>query len=81
MRRALILAGRAAVLMYALTALADDVELSKDLTSVIVLMGLPCGQVVSVQRLAENDHMTTCKTGDRYRVFVSPEGRVVAQKQ
>jgi hypothetical protein len=62
-------------------AAADDAQLRKDLTSVIMLLGLPCGEVVSAQRQAENDHTASCKDGGRYRVFVNAEGRVVAQKQ
>jgi hypothetical protein len=60
---------------------ADDASLLKDLTSVIALLGLPCGQVVSAARLKDNDHIATCRDGNRYRVFVNAEGRVVAQKQ
>ena len=60
---------------------ADDAALLKDLTSVIALLGLPCGQVVSAIRLKDNDHIATCRDGNRYRVFINAEGRVVAQKQ
>jgi hypothetical protein len=60
---------------------ADDGALLKDLTSVIALLGLPCGQVVSAVTLGADDHVATCKDGNRYRVFINPEGRVVAQKQ
>jgi len=60
---------------------ADDAALHKDLTSVIALLGLPCGQVVSATRLKDNDHIATCRDGNRYRVFINAEGRVVAQKQ
>ena len=60
---------------------ADDAALLKDLTSVIALLGLPCGQVVSAKRQADNDHIASCKNGYRYRVFVNSEGRVVAQKR
>ena len=60
---------------------ADDVALRKDLTAVIALLGLPCGQVVAATRLKDNDHIATCQDGKRYRVFVNAEGRVVAQKQ
>ena len=60
---------------------ADDAALLKDLTSVIALLGLPCGQVVSATRLKDNDHIATCRDGNRYRVFINAEGRVVAQKQ
>jgi hypothetical protein len=65
---------------FAVPALTDDVSLAKDLTAVIALHGLPCGKVVSVKRLGDNDHIASCQDGNRYRVFVNPEGRVVAQK-
>ena len=60
---------------------AEDVTLLKDLTAVIMLLGLPCGQVVSAKRQADNDHIAVCKNGNRYRVYVNAEGRVVARKQ
>lgn len=84
----MISASRASALIFPLAALlagpapaADDAALLKDLTSVIALLGLPCGQVVSARRQADNDHIASCKNGMRYRVFVNAEGRVVAQKQ
>ena len=79
---------RASALILALTAFVsvpslatDDAALLKDLTSVIMLLGLPCEQVVSAKRQADNDHIALCKNGNRYRIFVNTEGRVVAQKQ
>ena len=60
---------------------ADDPALLKDLTSVIALLGLPCGKVVAATRQGDNDHVATCENGTRYRVFLNAEGRVVAQKQ
>jgi len=79
---------KALALMIVMTAFftatsraAEDVSLLKDMTSVIALLGLPCGQVVSVKRQGDNDHIATCQDGNRYRIFLSPEGRVVAQKQ
>ena len=60
---------------------ADDAALRKDLTAVIALLGLPCGEVVAVTRVKDNEHIATCKDGKRYRVFLNAEGRVVAQKQ
>ena len=57
------------------------VTLSEDLTAVIMLLGLPCGQVTSAQQRAENDYLAVCADGNRYQVFVSAEGRVVAQTQ
>jgi hypothetical protein len=59
----------------------EDVALAKDLTVVITLLGMPCTEVVSIQRQGESDNIATCKTGDRYRVHVNAEGRVVAEKQ
>jgi len=68
-----------AVLGAAPAAAADDAALLKDLTSVIALLGLPCGQVVSATRLNDDSHIATCQDGSRYRVFIN-EGRVVAQR-
>ena len=74
-----------AALLAALSSLparaAEDAALLKDLTSVIALLGLPCGQVVSARRLKDDDHVDTCKDGHRYRVFIDAQGKVVAQKQ
>ena len=60
---------------------ADDVSVLKDLTAVIALQALPCGQVVSAVRQGESDYIASCQDGNRYRVFVNSEGRVVALKQ
>jgi len=60
---------------------ADDAATRKDLTSVIALQGLPCGEVVSVKTQGENDYIATCKDKNRYHVFVNSAGRVVAEKQ
>ena len=79
---------RASALIFSLAAIlsvpspaADDATLLKDLTAVIMLLGMPCGQLVSAKRQADNDHIASCENGSRYRVFVNAEGRVVAQKQ
>jgi hypothetical protein len=60
---------------------ADDVSVLRDLTAVIALHALPCGQVVRVVRQGESDCIASCGDGNRYRVFVNSEGRVVALKQ
>jgi hypothetical protein len=44
---------------------ADDVSVLKDLTAVIALLALPCGQVASVVRQGENDYITSCRDGNR----------------
>jgi hypothetical protein len=60
---------------------ASDVSSAKDLTSVIALQGLPCGQVTEVTQRGENDFLATCQDGHRYRVYVNADGRVVVEKQ
>ena len=60
---------------------ADDAALRKDMTAVIALQGLPCGEVVAVNVNGESDYACTCKDGNRYRVHVNAAGRVVVEKQ
>ena len=60
---------------------ADDEELKKDLTAVIALQGLPCGEVVAVTVQAENDYAASCKDGNTYHVFMNAEGRVIVEKR
>jgi hypothetical protein len=60
---------------------ADDEALKRDMTSVIALQGLPCGQVVAVRVNSENDYTCSCKDGNRYRVYTNAAGRVVVEKQ
>ncbi len=67
--------------LFAVPSFADDEDLKKDLTAAIALHGLPCGQVVAVTVQAENDFLASCKDGNRYRVYLNPEGRVVVEKQ
>lgn len=59
----------------------DDEALKKDLTAVIALHGMPCGQVVDVKVLAESDYAATCRDGNRYRVYLNAAGRVVVEPQ
>jgi len=60
---------------------AENGPLAKDLTATISLLGLPCGQVVSVTTQGERDHLATCSNGIRYRVYVNAQGRVAAEKR
>jgi hypothetical protein len=57
------------------------VDVAKDLTAVIALQGKPCGTVVSYEKLAENDYLARCSSGDVYRVYVNEQGRVVVVKR
>ena len=67
---------------FAASALAaDDASVKKDLFTVITLQGLQCGEVVSVTTRGDNDHVASCKDGNRYHVFLNAKGRVVVEKQ
>jgi hypothetical protein len=79
--KAWILAALLTVISSLPVRAVEDAALLRDLTSVIALLGLPCGQVVSATRLNDNDHVATCSDGNRYRIFINAEGKVVAQKQ
>jgi hypothetical protein len=88
MRSALITRARVWALIFPLATFfagtlpaAQDLALLKDLTSVIMLLDMPCGQVVGAKRQADTDHIASCENGSRYRIFVNAGGRVVAQKQ
>jgi hypothetical protein len=60
---------------------ADDDSVKKDLFTVITLQGFPCGEVVSVTTKGNDDHVATCKDGNRYHVYLNAQGRVVVEKQ
>ena len=68
-------------LLAAPSLAADDEALKKDLTAVIALQGLPCGQVVAVTVQAESDYAVSCKDGNMYRVYLNDAGRVVVDKR
>jgi hypothetical protein len=59
---------------------ADDAAIRKDLTAVIALHGLPCGEVTQAERKGDNDYVATCKDGSKYRVYTK-DGRVVVERQ
>jgi hypothetical protein len=60
---------------------ADDEALKKDLTAVIALQGLPCGEVVEATEQAKDDYAVSCKDGNKYRVYMNAAGRVVVEKR
>lgn len=67
---------------FAVPTRADDDEaLRKDLTAVIALHGLPCGEVIAVKVQAENDYAASCKDGNKYHVYLNAVGRVVVERQ
>ena len=62
-----------------LASAADD-AFAQDLHATIALNGKPCDQVVEVKRNGDSDYNATCKDGNRYHVYVNPQGRVVVDK-
>ena len=58
---------------------ADD-GFSKDLKATIALQGMTCDQIVDAKRNGDSDYNATCKDGNKYRVYVNAEGRVIVQK-
>jgi hypothetical protein len=68
--------------LFAVSSFAQDEEaLKRDLTAVIALQGLPCGEVVAVEEQAETDYAVSCKDGNMYRVYLNAAGRVVVEKR
>lgn len=59
---------------------ADDDPVIQDLKATIALQGYPCDEIVSSERNADSDYTASCRDGNRYRVFVNAEGRVIVQK-
>lgn len=76
-----LIAATLAVTVTAPALAADTSPLMKDLTASIALLGLPCGQVISITSQGERDHLATCSDGNRYRVYVNAQGRVTAEKR
>ena len=72
---------RVVAAFFAAQAPADEEKLKQDLTAVIALHGLPCGEVVAVTVLAESDYAASCKDGNKYHVYLNKDGRVVVDKQ
>jgi len=66
-------------LLAPVSSAQDDAALKKDLTAVIALQGLPCGEVVAVQVLAKDDYAASCKDGNNYHVYLNAEGRVIVE--
>jgi hypothetical protein len=59
---------------------AEDASFGKDLMATIALQGKPCDQLLNATRNGDSDYTASCKDGNRYHVFVNPQGRVIVQK-
>jgi hypothetical protein len=60
--------------------LAAQDPLLQDLKVTIALQGYPCDEIVSAERSADSDYTAGCRDGNRYRVFVNAQGRVIVEK-
>jgi hypothetical protein len=59
---------------------AEDASFSKDLMATIALQGQPCDKLINAKRNGDSDYTAACKDGNRYHVYVNPQGRVIVQK-
>jgi len=73
-------AAMTSALLCGAAALAADDSMGKDLKATIVLAGKPCDQLVSSKRNGDSDYTAACKDGNRYHIYVNPQGRVVVDK-
>ena len=81
-RTAVLVQSLVVLALFAVPSVAQDEEaLKKDLTAVIALQGLPCGQVVTAEEKAETDYTVACADGNLYRVYLNAAGRVVVEKR
>jgi hypothetical protein len=81
MRRPIhVLATTAAALLAGAASSAADASFASDLKATIALQGMPCDQIIASKRNGDSDYTASCKDGNRYHVFVNPQGRVVVQK-
>jgi len=79
-RTAVLVQSLVVLALFAVPTVAQDEEaLKKDLTAVIAVQGLPCGQVVAVKAQAQSDYTVTCKDANLYRVYLKAAGRVVVE--
>jgi hypothetical protein len=75
------LAATLALLPVAAAMAQTDPSVLKDLGTVIILQGYPCGKAVSADKRGEEDYVVTCESGDRYRVTIDKStDRVVVKK-
>jgi hypothetical protein len=75
-----LMAGSIALLAGASLPAAAQESIGKDLKATIALQGQSCDAVVKSQRNGDSDYTVTCKDGNRYHVFIDPQGRVVVKK-
>lgn len=80
MRQLLLLVTTVLAFVGSAPLLAQGDPVLQDLKVTIALQGYPCDEIVSAERNADSDYTASCRDGNRYRVFVNAQGRVIVQK-
>ncbi|MEE8054590.1 MAG: hypothetical protein V3T38_00885 [Gammaproteobacteria bacterium] len=58
-----------------------DEIVKRDLFAMITLAGHHCDKVISFKRDGPTDYQAQCQGGERYRVYVIPEGQIMVERQ
>ena len=58
----------------------NPVPVEKDLLVVLTLRGKPCDEIERHERLAPNDYLVTCSSGDRYRIRIEDDRVVIEDR-
>lgn len=64
-----------------LAAQDPDVDIRKDLKTMLALKGKSCDEITDVQNRGENDYLVTCQNGKRYRIRIDADERVIVEDQ
>jgi len=57
----------------------SDAKVKKDLKTVLALQGKTCSDIDRLESLGENDYLVTCKDGNRYRIWIDADDRVIVE--
>jgi hypothetical protein len=57
----------------------SDATVKKDLKTVLALQGKACNDIDRLESLGENDYLVTCKDGNRYRIWINADDRVIVE--
>jgi hypothetical protein len=76
----IVLASATLGFVGSVSAQAANDPMLQDLRVTIALQGFPCDEIVDATRNADSDYTASCRDGNRYRVFVNVQGRVIVEK-
>ena len=68
-------------LSNAVFAQDDDAQVRKDLKTVLALKGKSCDEITVIKNQGENDYLVTCRNGNRYRIRIDADERVIVEDQ